>query len=128
MSSRPSVSSAAPRRSTPPTLRARVEGFLEERRARDGERVTAGDTLFLIEPAPYEAALAQAEASVAEAEAALQLAEVDLARSTQLRQRDTISQADLDASVANRATAEARAAGRRGAPAGGRAPGSAIPR
>ncbi|MBY6006386.1 efflux RND transporter periplasmic adaptor subunit [Salipiger bermudensis] len=89
-------------------LRPRVEGFLEERRARDGERVAEGDTLFKIEPAPYEAALAQAEASVAEAEAALQLAEVDLARSTQLLERDTISQADYDASVANRATAEAR--------------------
>jgi RND family efflux transporter MFP subunit len=89
-------------------LRARVEGFLEERRAREGERVSAGDTLFMIEPAPYEAALAQAVASVAEAEAALQLAEVDLARNTQLLERDTISRADYDASVAQRATAEAR--------------------
>ena len=89
-------------------LRARVEGFLEERRAREGARVSEGDTLFLIEPAPYEAALAQAVASVAEAEAALQLAEVDLARNTQLLERDTISRADYDASVAQRATAEAR--------------------
>ncbi|MBR9891191.1 efflux RND transporter periplasmic adaptor subunit [bacterium] len=89
-------------------LRARVEGFLEERRVREGERVSEGDTLFKIEPAPYEAALAQAEASVAEAEAALELAAVDLARNTQLLERDTISQADYDASVAQRATAEAR--------------------
>ena len=45
-------------------LRARVEGFLEERRVREGERVSEGDTLFKIEPAPYEAALAQADSKV----------------------------------------------------------------
>lgn len=89
-------------------LRARVEGFLEARMAADGELVEAGDTLFLIEPAPYEAALAQADAAVAEASAALQLAEVELERRTELLARGTLSQAEYDITLANRAAAKAR--------------------
>lgn len=89
-------------------LRARVEGYLEGRLATDGERVEAGDTLFLIEPAPYEAALAQAQAAVAEAEAALQLADVELGRSTELLAREMIPAAENDVALANRAAAKAR--------------------
>lgn len=89
-------------------LRARIEGFLEKRFTVDGERVDAGETLFLIEPAPYQAALEQAHAAVAEAQAALQLAEVELARSSELLAREMIPKAENDVALANRAAASAR--------------------
>lgn len=89
-------------------LTARVEGFLDERAVGDGDFVEAGDLLFRIEPARYEAALAQAQADVAQNEANLALAEVELQRDTTLLARDTIAQAQYDAALANRDAAAAR--------------------
>ncbi len=46
-------------------LVARVEGFLQEINYKDGAQAKQGDTLFVIEPAPYQAKLQQAQASMA---------------------------------------------------------------
>ena len=43
-------------------LQARVEGFLQEINYKDGASVKKGDVLFVIEPAPYQAKLKQAQA------------------------------------------------------------------
>ncbi len=52
-------------------LRARVEGFLEQVRFREGGLVHAGQLLFVIEQPPYEAALQSARAQLAQAQADL---------------------------------------------------------
>ena len=46
-------------------LVARVQGFLQSINYQDGASAKQGDTLFVIEPAPYEARLQQAQASLA---------------------------------------------------------------
>jgi len=52
-------------------LRARVSGFLEQVNFKEGSNVKAGDLLYLIEQAPYQARVAAAKAVVARAEAAV---------------------------------------------------------
>lgn len=50
-------------------VRARVQGILEKRVYQEGGHVTAGQTLFLIDPKPYAVQVAQAEAALAQAQA-----------------------------------------------------------
>ena len=52
-------------------LRARVEGFLEQRNFREGGEVKSGDLLFVIEKAPYEVVVQERQAELAGAEATL---------------------------------------------------------
>src|SRR5690349_11215934 len=47
-------------------IRARVSGILEKRLYSEGAPVKAGTVLFVIDPQPYEIAVAQARASVAQ--------------------------------------------------------------
>ena len=47
---------------------------------KEGENVKKGDLLFVIDPRPYEAALASAEAELAEAKARVELAKTNLER------------------------------------------------
>jgi RND family efflux transporter MFP subunit len=67
-------------------LVARVAGFLREINYKDGSMAKAGDVLFVIEPAPYEAKVQQAEAELAGAKAALQHAETEFQRQYALSQ------------------------------------------
>src|SRR5262249_38778633 len=48
---------------------ARVPGFLEERKFKEGQYVKTGDLLLLIEQATYKAAVEQARATLAKAKA-----------------------------------------------------------
>jgi RND family efflux transporter MFP subunit len=77
-------------------IRARVSGYLESVNFTDGQLVKKGDLLFVIEPRPYEIALAQAEAQLTQAEAQLQLAELQLQRTAQLRKNDYATQETYD--------------------------------
>lgn len=61
-------------------IRARVEGYLESIHFTPGTQVRQGDLLFVIDPKPFEAKLAQAEAELARQEAALKSAEATLQR------------------------------------------------
>lgn len=61
-------------------IRARVEGYLERINFAPGSNVTQGDLLFVIDPKPFEAKLAQAEAELAREQAALKSAEATLQR------------------------------------------------
>jgi RND family efflux transporter MFP subunit len=47
------------------TAQARVQGFVQQIAYKDGQQVKAGQLLFLIEPAPYEAQLQQAQGTLA---------------------------------------------------------------
>ncbi len=81
-------------------LKARVAGTLEERRFEEGRRVEQNAVLFVIEKAPYEVAVAQAQASVADAKAGVELAEVTFNRYKTLQARDVASKAEFDRSKA----------------------------
>ena len=74
-----------------------------------------GDPLFEIDPAPFAAALAQAEGQLAQARAQLGKAELDVARFTPLAQDKAISQEELDDAVQARLAAEAQVAAARAA-------------
>ncbi|MBE0575447.1 MAG: efflux RND transporter periplasmic adaptor subunit [Desulfuromonadales bacterium] len=52
-------------------LQARVTGFLEQVNFKEGGKVRAGDILYVIEKAPYQARVAAAKARVAKAQATL---------------------------------------------------------
>jgi membrane fusion protein (multidrug efflux system) len=81
-------------------IRPRVGGMLEKRVPIEGERVKAGDLLFIIDRQPYIAALAQAKAALAQSEAALAQSQRDLERAKSLSEIDALSQQELDAAVA----------------------------
>jgi len=81
-------------------IRPRVGGVLERAAAVEGQRVKSGEVLFVIDPQPYRAALAQAQATLAQAEAAQAQAKRDLARAQPLSKLDALSQRELDAAVA----------------------------
>ena len=83
-------------------LVARVQGFLEKVGYKDGDRVTAGTTLFQIERAPYETSLQIAQATQRQQEALLVQADADLNRQLTLQQRQVASEAKLDESRSKR--------------------------
>lgn len=96
-------------------IRARVAGYLTEIHFQDGQTVKKGDLLFVIDPRPYEAALASIRAQLSQAEAQVGLAQAQLNRSAELRKRDfepasTFDQRLSDLKVATAAVEAAKAA------------------
>lgn len=89
-----------------------VQGVIEEVAFTEGAAVEAGQLMLRLDPAQYEAQLAQAEAQRARAEAARQEAVRSLARQRELARGNIVSRATLDESEANAtaAAAELRAA------------------
>jgi membrane fusion protein, multidrug efflux system len=77
-------------------VRARVEGFLETMNYREGTMVRKGELLYVIDPKPFEAALAAATADQATAQARLEKANNDVARYTPLVAKQAVSQQELD--------------------------------
>jgi RND family efflux transporter MFP subunit len=86
-------------------VRARVTGYLQRIAFKDGAEVKAGDLLFVIEPAPFEAALDSAKAALQKADASLGLAQADLARTEPLVKRGALTAQELDVKRADVATA-----------------------
>jgi membrane fusion protein (multidrug efflux system) len=93
-------------------VRARVEGFIETMDFREGTFVRKGQQLYLIDPKPFEAALAQAKADKANAQARLEKAANDVRRYTPLVAKQAVSQQELDNAKASQdaGTAEVAAA------------------
>jgi membrane fusion protein (multidrug efflux system) len=77
-------------------VRARVSGILERWNFTEGGHVSAGQSLFLIDPAPFRAALAKAEAELAGAQARVQQAERTVGRLKALWEAKMVSQKDYD--------------------------------
>ncbi|MCR4264859.1 efflux RND transporter periplasmic adaptor subunit [Nitratireductor sp. ZSWI3] len=77
-------------------IRSRVAGAIQAVHFREGALVEEGDLLVSIDPAPYAAAVAQAEAVVAAAKARVELTRLELERGRKLAQNRTVSQSDLD--------------------------------
>jgi membrane fusion protein (multidrug efflux system) len=87
-------------------LRARVEGFLEQRLFTEGQHVAVGDLLFVIEKAPYEAHLAEVQAAIERSQASLQVATLQRQRYEELVKRQASPQAQLDEAVAREGEAK----------------------
>ncbi|MBR0681539.1 efflux RND transporter periplasmic adaptor subunit [Roseomonas eburnea] len=96
-------------------VRPQVGGVLRERLFTEGEEVTAGQPLFRIDPAPFQAALETAEATLARAEAAAHSAEITVNRYRPLVRARAVSQQDLDVAEATLRQAEADVASARAA-------------
>lgn len=77
-------------------IRPEVSGRITEVRFKDGQSVKAGEILFVIDPRPFEAAVARAQARIASANAALQFATAEQARNAALLKTHVIPQRDYD--------------------------------
>ncbi len=89
-------------------VRARVAGIVLERTYTEGTDVQQGEILFQIDPAQLQAKLKAEEAALARAEADALNAALTAKRYTELREKKTISQQDVDtAQAAERTTAAA---------------------
>ncbi len=77
-------------------LEARVQGYLQEIDYQDGQPVKQADTLFVVEPAPYQAQLQQAQASLAATQADLIQAQAEYNRQSTLGKSDFASQSVVD--------------------------------
>ena len=86
---------------------AQVQGKLLQAYFREGQLVHRGDPLFLIDPSPFQNALAQARAQLAKDTATAQAALNDQRRYTALYAQNAISQQQRDLAVAT-AKADAR--------------------
>ena len=90
-------------------VRARVTGILKARNYEEGARVKAGQSLFTIDPAPFEAAAAVAEADLAGAQASLAQATRNVQRYRPLYEAKAASQKDYDDAVSAEEIAAAAA-------------------
>ena len=81
-------------------VRARVTGFLQQTFFKEGETVKEGDKLFQIDPAPFEAAVQQAQGALLQAQGALTNASVQRSRAEELVKTSATSVATRDERVA----------------------------
>jgi membrane fusion protein (multidrug efflux system) len=88
-------------------VRARVAGILLKRNYTEGGPVTAGQSLFSIDPAPFEAVAARSEADVAAAEARYANAARTAKRLKPLYDAHAVSQKDYDDAVSGEDVAAA---------------------
>lgn len=86
-------------------LRARVEGFVEQRLFEEGADVKAGNLLIVLEKAAVEAEIGQIRGQITAAEGTLQLAQIEVDRRTTLVQREAVAQVQLDQAKAQYAQA-----------------------
>jgi RND family efflux transporter MFP subunit len=88
-------------------VRARVWGYLDKVKIKEGMLVKKGDVLFEIDPRTYKATLAQAEGKLSSARAHLERLEADFVRAQRLVKNSTIAQEEYDRVVGDRAEAKA---------------------
>jgi membrane fusion protein (multidrug efflux system) len=81
-------------------VRPQVSGVILRRLLKEGDRVRAGQQLYQIDPAPYEAALAQARATLAGARAGVTTAKLMVQRDRPLVAARAVSRQDYDNEVA----------------------------
>jgi len=93
-------------------VRPRAAGIVQAVHFREGALVRAGELLFTIDPAPYQAEVDRADAQVVAARSRLEHAKSELARSQRLWEEHAIAQRELDeqANTVREADANLRAA------------------
>lgn len=77
-------------------IRPEVSGRITEVRFEDGQTVKAGDILFVIDPRPYEAAMARAEAALASARTTAGYTKVEFDRAASMVQTQAVPQRVFD--------------------------------
>src|SRR5258705_823193 len=88
-------------------VRPQVAGYVIRVAFHEGADVRAGDTLFVIDPRPYTAALATTQAQLARERSALGLAVAEAARAETLFAANATSRGDLETRTASLARARA---------------------
>jgi membrane fusion protein, multidrug efflux system len=88
------------------TLQAQVEGVLLRYAVDEGAMVKKGDLIAQIDPAPFQAALQEAQGNLDSAKAQLSNAQVTLQRQQKLYETKTIDLADLQTAEANQLQAQ----------------------
>ena len=82
------------------SVTARVAGQIAKVEFQEGQIIHLGDPLVDIDPAPYQAAVTQAEGQLARDQAQLELAKLNLERDTALLKSGVISKQEFDTQVA----------------------------
>jgi len=77
-------------------VRARVDGFLDERLYTEGSIVRQGDVMFKMDAKPFQAELDAAKAALAQQQARLWTAQANLKRVKPLAKANAVSQKELD--------------------------------
>ncbi len=88
-------------------LRPRVSGYIDRVAFEEGELVSEGDVLFVIDPRPYKAREQLAQAELARMRSQLTLASSEAARSEQLWERRAISREEFEQRSAAKSMAQA---------------------
>ncbi|HVK95754.1 MAG TPA: efflux RND transporter periplasmic adaptor subunit [Noviherbaspirillum sp.] len=88
-------------------VRARVPGIVTQRVFREGSEVKAGELLFRIDPAPFQASLNSAEAALEKAQANLAQANLKAQRYKPLVETSAISKQEYDDAVTAQKQAQA---------------------
>ena len=91
-------------------VRARVWGHLQKINYVEGAEVKKGDVLYIIDQAPYKAALKRAEADVAQSEARVKRLEADFGRAQTTMARGAIAREEFDKILGDMDEARAGAA------------------
>lgn len=94
-------------------LRARVSGYLEAVKFRDGQIVREGDLLFVIDKRPYQAAFARATAAVNAAQTRVDFGKTDLDRYERLARTGSAPERQLEQARQTYQQAQADIAGLR---------------
>lgn len=77
-------------------IRPRVAGTIDAIHFQEGQLVKKGQSLFTIDPRPYQAELARTEAAVAGAQARVTLSKTELDRTRRLIEDHAVAQRELD--------------------------------
>ncbi len=77
-------------------VRSRVNGIVLKRNFKEGATVKQGESLFTIDPAPFQVALARAEADLGVAQARSEQAQRDVKRLKPVVEAKAVSQKELD--------------------------------
>ncbi len=88
------------------SLKTRIDGQIMQVNFREGQDVKKGETLLVIDPRPYEVALAQAQANLQKDEAQLTNAKAQYERNRVLYEEGVIAKQDLDTLQASFGTYE----------------------
>ena len=88
------------------SLKTRIDGQIMQVNFQEGQDVKAGDLLILIDPRPYQVALAQAKANLQKDQAQLTNAKAQYERNKVLYEQGVIAKQDLDTMQASFGTYE----------------------
>ena len=88
------------------SLKTRIDGQIMQVNFREGQDVKKGETLLVIDPRPYEVALAQSQANLQKDEAQLNNAKAQYERNKVLYEQGVIAKQDLDTLQASFGTFE----------------------